>query len=261
MGRVLTGNLASNVGTFERRHMITSSGTWLVPDGVTQICIHACGGGGAGNISGGGASGTETYWAGTVTPGSLLTIAIGAGGIPDSSQLVSEFWQNTPATGGGTTTVSCGAVAAGGAAGGIIGTHGSGGMSTSAAFGIMDGLNPLNSNMGLVPGTGGGHTLNGGPAGRTMSSIANVSLNNNSLQGVVSIVGATGGGGSSLASGGVGGSGSRIANITSSDYVYGHTSAKSGRLGSGGGGGVLHDGQKYISTGGSGGSGWVIIYY
>jgi len=79
----------------------TSSGTYTVPDGVTEVEITAIGGGGGGGPAeggdaggGGGQGGTEVVLE-SVTPGTVLTVQIGAGGVgrPDLGEC--------PATAGG----------------------------------------------------------------------------------------------------------------------------------------------------------------
>jgi len=72
--------------------VFTSSGSWTVPQGVTQILVSGCGGGGGGGASsyisstnyyggtGGGAGQSTIKQSISVTPGHSLSITIGAGG-------------------------------------------------------------------------------------------------------------------------------------------------------------------------------------
>lgn len=72
---------------------ITTSQTWTVPDGVTEIAVRLFGGGGQGGRShtyalsqlgaGGGGGGHMAYKVLTVTPGTKYAITIGAGGYVD----------------------------------------------------------------------------------------------------------------------------------------------------------------------------------
>lgn len=73
-----------SLGDTARRQIFTSSGTFTVPTGVTQIWVSLCGGGGDGqnqgaNESGGGGAG-GMYIPRTVTAGTAITVTIGAGG-------------------------------------------------------------------------------------------------------------------------------------------------------------------------------------
>jgi hypothetical protein len=85
----------------------TSSGTFTVPSGVTQIQIFCVGGGGAGGVGvghhagyGGGAGYTKTATA-TVSPGQKIVVTIGAGGTPSSS-----YYPTRSGTGGTTSAGS-----------------------------------------------------------------------------------------------------------------------------------------------------------
>lgn len=71
--------LAKNVYT-EVTEEITTSQTWTVPDGVTEIEVRLFGGGGSGGFGAGGGGGHMAYAKMTVTPGTQYAITIGAGG-------------------------------------------------------------------------------------------------------------------------------------------------------------------------------------
>ena len=74
----------------------TTSGTWVVPAGVTPIYVSGCAGGAGGNQYVSGAAGQPVIEMPiTVTPGHTLTATIGAAGAGGS----------TSCTGGGTTTL------------------------------------------------------------------------------------------------------------------------------------------------------------
>lgn len=88
----------------------TSSGTFSVPSHVSRVYVRGKAGGGGGNNGtvsmGGGAGGEFEGWV-TVTPGSTVTVTIGAGGT-----------SNNPGSNGGTTSFGSLASATGGKGGG-----------------------------------------------------------------------------------------------------------------------------------------------
>ena len=68
---------------YKRKVEITTSQTWTVPAGVTEIAVRLFGGGGSGgvgNYGGGGGGGHMAYAKLNVTPGTKYSIVIGAGG-------------------------------------------------------------------------------------------------------------------------------------------------------------------------------------
>lgn len=88
----------------------TSSGTWVVPEGVYSIRLSAAGGGGGG----GGAYYSKPGWGGSgagycdkveceVTPASTITVAIGTGGI---GHIHSQFYPPNDGEAGTATTVA-----------------------------------------------------------------------------------------------------------------------------------------------------------
>ena len=59
-----------------------TTGTWRVPAGVTRICVTVVGGGGGGAANGStGGAGTRITGDLAVTPGTVLTLTVGAGGV------------------------------------------------------------------------------------------------------------------------------------------------------------------------------------
>lgn len=114
---------------YKNRVEITTSGTWTVPAGVTQIDLFLVGGGGGGwsYYKYGGSGCTNHCQKITVIPGQTLTITIGAGGKSNDSD------DDRPtSTSGGNTSVVIGSAtysANGGTLtnGSTIGSGGSGG--------------------------------------------------------------------------------------------------------------------------------------
>jgi hypothetical protein len=205
--------------------VLTTSGTFTVPCGVTSVKVRAVGGGGGGGVrgnSGGGSAGggggayaeITTY---TVTPGKSMTYTVGAGG--------NGTVNNSP---GGITTVTYeGAVIlqANGGGGGDNLTAGSGGL--AGTLGNVNnaggtGANGNTANTGKAAGGGGG-------AGSSVGK-------GNNATGIT-------GGAASGTYGGKGGDGN--------DLGIGFAG---GNYGGGGGGSVG-------AAGGNGGSGVVVIEY
>lgn len=230
---ILLGNLLGGKMTF------VTSGTWKVPDGITKVTITACGGGGGGggglvdgDSSGGGGGGggaciqKVSY---NVTPGSEITIIIGAGGNGGNGGA-----SPTKGSDGGATVIS-GVVTLAGGKGGAVGVYG------GAAGGEAGGTGGGNGGSGAYPqGSDGGSGLIGsGGNGGAMSKNPS---------------GGGGGGGGSYGSGGDGGNSFGDASDRSS--VNGHN----GGYGAGGGGGARHGSTtKGAGAGGKGGNGIVII--
>jgi len=174
--------------------IFTSSGTFTVPSGATQVLVTLIGGGGGGSkggggsLSGAGGGGGGVYYRVpvTVTPGSSIPVTIGSGGAGGTSSHIdgyagetSSFGSYLSATGGGpgrgqggsSTGGSTGSPSTpyytqpGGKGMGYgwidhIGGHGGGTILGGPAPGVCDG-----SSRGLVfggGGSGGGWTANGG---------------------------------------------------------------------------------------------------
>lgn len=223
---------ATGAPTAHGRAAYTSSGTFTVPAGVRSVNIHCTGGGGGGEggswryrIGGrGGGGGHTSYKNGiSVTPGTKITVTVGAGGAggyhvgSDSSAVVNGTTYK--AYGGnkktdGSTNYSCG-----GSGGGQYGDK-------SKAAGVGgnnggDGENNSGSGQGTTTKEFGSGTLYAGGGG--------------------------GGGYTNSAAGGSGGGGAGSSNTIGSNGSAG--------TGGGGGGGAASG----SSLGGTGGSGNVII--
>lgn len=219
----------------------TSSGTWTVPAGVNAVEYLVVAGGGGGAIAGGGAGGMRT---GTlaVTPGSSLTVTVGAGGAARANGSNSVFGSITSIGGGAGSDSGTGNTGGSGGGGGY--TSGSGGAGTSGQ-GNNGGNGSANS--------GGG----GGGAGAVGANAPSASQGGNGGNGLassisgVSVTYAGGGGGSGSSTGSSGGTGGGGAGSP--------TTGTAGTPNTGGGGG----GGEAAGSGAAaaGGSGIVIIKY
>ena len=191
---LLDGKHLSEIGGGMKYKIFTSSGTFTVPSGVTQVLVTLIGGGGGGSkggggsLSGAGGGGGGVYYRTpvTVTPGSSIPVTIGSGGAGGTSSHIdgyaggtSSFGSYLSATGGGpgrgqggsSTGGSTGSPSTtyytqpGGKGMGYgwidhIGGHGGGTVLGGPAPGVCD-----SSSRGLVfggGGSGGGWTANGG---------------------------------------------------------------------------------------------------
>ena len=261
--------------TSKSLHTFTSSGTFTVPPGVSKIDIFCVGGGGggaggyaslSGNWRGGGGGGggyTATVLNKAVTPGSSLTVTVGAGG--------SAAAANSMATGGTGGTSSVGSlVSAKGGTGGRTVTQGGGtGGGTGGSGGAAgpDFKKWVESVTDQMKGKSGGS--NGGNGGDSFSQYS-YSINGGTGQGTTtrsfgesSGTLYAGGGGSGPVFGntrGAGGSGGGGSGGWDSNGAAG--TANTGGGGGGGCGGYSGGGNTNnakSSGGGAGGSGIVII--
>lgn len=241
---------------------LTASGTFVVPAGVTDVDVFLVGGGGAGGpgyyysstakYGGGGGGGgyTAKHLGVSVTPGDLIPVAIGAGGVASTGANAS----NIVGSSGGST--SFGAIIANGGAGGR-GYHSTssmdGGAGGSGGGGGGVGLTSyphgaVNGGNGLKPTVSSGQSGDGGIGQGTSTQ----SFNGTVFSG--------GGGGSSgnnsyYGTGGSGGGGDGARPYTPTDAQPG-----AANTGGGGGGGSANQGATATSRyGAAGGSGIAII--
>jgi hypothetical protein len=211
--------------------VLTGSGNWTIPAGVTQVTVTVIGAGGGGGTGGsnngggggGGESATQTFTG--LTPGNTIAYACGTGGAPGSSG------GNTAGSAGSATTfgpVSSTTLTAHGGAGGPTSSH-----SVSGGLGGTGSTAPAHYN----GGQGGGTSPYAGSGG---SSAGTSAVGNNGI--------ATGtAGGAAPVGGGAGGAGTG----------NNSTNASSGALPGGGGGGTWSSGH----TAGTGGNGQITISY
>lgn len=211
-----------------------TSQTFTVPADVFELELYGAGGGGGGGSGGGrsagltfggsgGAGGNGSFltgpWPIKVTPGSTLTISLGAGG-SGAAKGVDGVAGSVGSTGGNTTV-------SGGTDGYVI--------SFTGAFG---------GNPGTIGGTGAGATGNPGGTGGTTTAVG---FNFQKMNG--SGTGGFGGNASSGAGSGTGGGAGQSTMFGAGGALGGQTPSNSNRAGAGGGGGGGYNG-----AGGAGGS-------
>lgn len=148
---------------------VAGSGTWTVPPGVAEVEVLVVGGGGAGSaLSGGGGAGGMYYSTShAVTPGTPMSITVGAGGAPGSGTGNGE---NGGASQFGSQLI---------AYGGIRGNNGNSGTDTTG-------------------GNQGGYSLNGGAtviSGRAISNRPSTGWISGSGAGAAGALGTTAAGG------------------------------------------------------------------
>jgi hypothetical protein len=222
-----------------RKDYVTSSGTWVAPDGVTSVLLIAAGGGQGGNYGGGPGSGgcgsLQVSGYVPVTPGVTYTVTIGAGGNGGTvGSPSSNYGASTTFANGGTTLFSAqGATVAGTFAFGIMHFVGSfGGLAGSTINGGNGSANYINT---YSPGSGA-----------TGSGACGVGF-------------AYGGGGGGAGPQGNGGNGG--AATAGGNGANGSNGAANTGAGGGGGGGVCSGSGFTPGNGGNGGSGYMYIIY
>ena len=129
------------------RQSFTSSGTFSVPTGITAVDVLVVGGGGgSGRRGGGGGAGGLIFRPGfPVTPGGTVTVTVGCGGSPASTQ-------TGPGMRGGNGQDS------------VFGTltaKGGGGSGGAQTGGSLEPAEQPNLRAGLPGGSGGGHARDG----------------------------------------------------------------------------------------------------
>jgi hypothetical protein len=219
----------------------TGTTTWTVPSGVTEVEYLVVAGGGGGGIPYGGGGGAGGLLSGTeypVSPGTTVTVSVGAGGAANAAGEDSVLGVITSHGGG------YGNGGSGGSGGGGYGINGLGGNAIAGEGHIGGNGQNMYSGEG---GGGGGATSDGGTGIIYIGGAGGDGFE--SLITGSSVIYATGGGGFPSAQGG-------------SSNVHGNSGGAYGSnapadTGSGGGGG-----QYNAEAGsGAGGSGIVIIRY
>ena len=233
---------------------------------VEVLVVAGGGGGGAGTAGGGGGGGVIYNRNFAVTPGSALTVTVGAGGAGKVYAV-----SNTAGDNGGNSVFGA-LTSIGGGGGGNrdsseVGKNGGSGGGGGGAEGGVNGAGTGTSGQGFAGGIGrggGGGSAGGGGggAGEVGQSSPSTGLGGNggnglgfNISGTFTYYGGGGGGGSHTgrSSGGIGGGGAGSENGPTYNAVAGTTNTGGG----GGGGGGAAGGQ----FGGNGGSGIVIVRY
>ena len=233
---------------------------------VEVLVVAGGGGGGAGTAGGGGGGGLIYNSNFSVTPGSALTVTVGAGGTGKVYAVSNSAGDN------GGNSVFGSLTAIGGGGGGNrdtneVGKNGGSGGGGGGAEGGVNGAGTGTSGQGFAGGVGrggGGGSAGGGGGGAGGVGQASPSsgLGGNGgpglgfdISGTFTYYGGGGGGGShsGRSSGGIGGGGAGSENGPTYNAVAGTTNT-----GGGGGGGGGAGGGQY---GGNGGSGIVIVRY
>ena len=239
--------------TFDSNYeeLFTSSGTFTVPDGVTEFSAVCVGGGGGGSAcegnstesGSGGAGGGLSYGTISTTSGYVYTITVGSGGASGASGTNSGIaGGNSGIYRNGTTYLQ--------ANGGARGTFGS---TSNSDGGISSGT----SRIGGGTGGGGGRSNNnngGGGGGGAGGYSGNGGLAGNGNNGIGAAgSGGGGGGGGGQSSGGTGNNGGGGVGVATGEGANGSGgSANDG--GNGGSGGASHSGMNGGGYGGGGGS-------
>jgi hypothetical protein len=233
---------------------------------VEVLVVAGGGGGGAGTAGGGGGGGLIYNNNFAVTPGSALTVTVGAGG----SGKVYSVSNSAGDNGGNSVFGSLTAIGGGGGGNrdsGEVGKNGGSGGGGGGSEGGINGAGTGTSGQGFAGGVGrggGGGSAGGGGggAGGVGQASPSTGLGGNGgpglgfdISGTFTYYGGGGGGGSHTgrSSGGIGGGGAGSQNGPTYNAVAGTTNTGGG----GGGGGGAAGGQ----YGGNGGSGIVIVRY
>ncbi len=243
----------------QKTDIITTTGTWTSPAGVTRVDVILVGGGGAGGgvigwnngSAGGGGGGGVLIQTLAISPSTAYTITIGAGGARSTGGA-------DGGTGGNTTFGSLATAFGGGGGRGVntfgnpLATGGSGGGESNDASGAFGG-----GGGGFVPAGGtqdllGGAALQGNP-GKTSSNVRQ--WQGLGGQAYLNAYGGGGGGGSATASSSV--SAYQTGGANAGRGARGGTPGTAGVANFGGGGG----GGTNTQFAENGGSGVAIIRY
>lgn len=263
---VSTTTYTATIAIIKGQQTFTSSGTFTVPNGVRSIDLFCVGGGGSGGAGGGvpnipartdggggGGGGRTTVLKGyTVTPGSVLTVTVGAGGSAVGGYNHEDFYVDGIAGSAssiklGSTTVISATGGNGGINGGWLPNGGKGG--SGGGGGMSSGPNTTTV-AGGAGGTNGGSGGNGGfatlPAQTAVGGTGQGTTTRAFGEAANTLYAGGGGGGSYKLPGSSGAGGGGAGGTTAGGY--------SGTVSTGGGGGGTLDGKS-----GAGGTGIVII--
>lgn len=273
--------------TYERRSLITTSGTFIVPEDCFVIRPYAVGAGANAVTNTGGAGGGCAYGDIAVVPGQVVSLSISAGIATVTANAITLLTANpasgaTPGTASKHSSVTNGGAYSGGGGGSAQGGGSSGSpLGNGKAGGLTGGGGGWGSAGGASPNLGGGGagptapTRNGGngfdPVNTSidplLSDLVGVGGYGNGVTGYDSADGGPGGGGggSSVTNGGNGGLGGGGGGGSTTSGIGGKGGfgggggygASGGNGGLGGGGGGAHGG----GVPGGGGSAAIIIIY
>jgi hypothetical protein len=221
--------------------------TWIVPDGFTSISIVATGGGGGGGgttgpfmVPAGGAGAVVTSTL-SVTPGQVLSLAVGGGGGAGANGISfggGSYYTGAGGGGGGSSNVDAGSnhqiIAGGGGGAGNTGGGAGGNAGGPGGAGGNGGGSPFG------PGGGGGSGGTGGSGSGASGSTGNGGA------------GGTGGNNGTNIPGGSGGSGAGAGGGASNPNLGVIDGGGGGGYGGGGSGGELTGGGAGGSTGPAG---------
>lgn len=273
-------------GSIQSQEFLASD-TWVVPSGVTYIDIFGCGGGGGGGGSGGNGGNLPSYNGGgggggaganvyqlqkiSVVPGDTLTILIGAGGTAGAAGTAGSspaYYGSSGGIGGdssisgtGVNIILLGGALGGGGAAGTAANQGRAGGDSRVWQAVGGSGNPGTSSSGGGGGGGasyknGGDTsagFNGAGGSGNVAGVGNGFAGGATIWAPTTSTGGTtrggGGGGNSIGKGGNGGN----------SLTVGESAANNTGAGGGGGGGRLQLGNGV--NGGSGGSGYIKIFW
>jgi hypothetical protein len=173
-----TAWLKENLG-FSNQQIFTVSGSFVVPDDITEVYVQIVGGGGGGapcsrSIPGGG-GGAGGYWEGLITgltPGQTIAVSVGAGGHGLAAGLTGQAGQ------GGTSSFGTYASATGGQGGGnVVGAWSGGSPGAGSPSGFAGGwgedatvLAQSGVYTSLKAGNGGASYFGGGGHGGSLQT-------------------------------------------------------------------------------------------
>ena len=236
-GKAKAVGVDAAVTGYDHKVEITTSQTWTVPTGVTEIAVRLFGGGQGGSTRGGN-GGHMAYKVFTVTPGTSYTVTIGSGGASGAAGGDTKFGSLLTANGGASDGGGTGG-------GGYYHTSSDKSNGASGSYGGGGGTYVQGSALGYVSCYIGGGVYGGNGATIDYDAQSGVDSNGGSNYG---------GGGGYKADGGNG--------YKSSSYYYfggggGWEGGKGGNAGSGyGGGGGGYGTTKLSATGTYGGTGY-----
>jgi MSHA biogenesis protein MshQ len=236
---VLTALLLSVSSAQATTDVLTASGTWTAPAGVTSVTVEAWGGGGGGGRAtgnpakgGGGAGGQYASKVVAVTPGNSYAVVVGTGGAGG------VFGSNNGTAGGDSTFATNVVVAKGGAGGTAATTNGSAGAAGAGSMtgGVGTTVYAGGDGSSGIPtgGAGGGGAGSGGAGGNASGDTAGMGT-------------AAGGGAGATAT--TGGSCTNVATVAGGGGCGGYATSGTNRNGGDGAAGMVAITYGAVTTG------------